>query len=59
MKISLIKENKLLEYKVPTKVEGNIWLNEIDNKPNIWCGDSQAWSQISGSTQSGTLYLIY
>jgi hypothetical protein len=34
-------------------------LNEIDNKPNIWCGDSQAWSQISGSTESGTLYLIY
>ena len=32
MKISLIKENKLLEYKVPTKVEGNIWLNEIDDK---------------------------
>lgn len=34
-------------------------LNEIDNKPNIWCGDSQAWSQISGSTQQNTLYLVY
>ena len=32
MKISLIKENKLLEYKLPEKIEGNIWLNEIDDK---------------------------
>lgn len=28
-------------------------------KPNVWCGDSQAWSQISGSTQSGVIYLVY
>lgn len=34
-------------------------LNEIDNKPNIWCGSESQWSQISGSTESGTLYLIY
>jgi len=31
MKISLIKGNKLLSYKLPDKVEGNIWLNEIDD----------------------------
>ena len=30
---------------------------EVDNK--FWCGDSQAWSQISGSTTPGTLYLIF
>ena len=28
-------------------------------KPNVWCGDETAWSQISGSTQSGTIYLVY
>lgn len=28
-------------------------------KPNVWCGDETAWSQISGSTESGTIYLVY
>ena len=31
----------------------------IENKPNFWCGDETAWSQISGSTSADTLYLIY
>lgn len=31
----------------------------LQEKPNIWCGTEAQWSQISGSTQSGTLYLIY
>ena len=30
---------------------------KIENK--FWCGTESEWSQISGSTQSGTLYLIY
>jgi hypothetical protein len=38
-----------------TSAERTSW----DAKPNVWCGDSQAWSQISGSTQSGTIYLVY
>ena len=33
--------------------------NKVSVKPNVWCGDSQAWSQISGSTQQNTLYLVY
>ena len=33
--------------------------NKVSVKPNVWCGDSQAWSQISGSTEPGVLYLVY
>ena len=28
-------------------------------KPNVWCGNESDWSQISGSTESGTIYLVY
>lgn len=28
-------------------------------KPNVWCGSESEWSQISGSTESGTIYLVY
>jgi len=38
-----------------TSAERTSW----DAKPNVWCGDETAWSQISGSTQSGTIYLVY
>ena len=31
MKISLLKEEKLLIYNLPEKIEGNIWLSETDN----------------------------
>ena len=31
MKISLVKDEKLLNYKLPDRVEGNLWLNEIDS----------------------------
>ena len=41
---------------VYTKTEVN---NLLDEKPNIWCGDETAWSQISGSTEQGTIYLVY
>ena len=30
MKVSLIKDNKLLNYKLPARVDGNFWLNELD-----------------------------
>ena len=33
--------------------------NKLSAKPNVWCGDETAWSAISGSTQSGTIYLVY
>lgn len=38
-----------------TSAERTSW----DAKPNVWCGDETAWSQISASTQSGTIYLVY
>ena len=28
-------------------------------KPNVWVGDETAWSQISGNTQQGVIYLVY
>lgn len=28
-------------------------------KPDVWCGDETAWSQISGSTENGVIYLVY
>lgn len=33
--------------------------NKLSAKPNVWCGDESEWSQISGSTESGTIYLVY
>ena len=33
--------------------------NKLSLKPNVWCGDESEWSQISGSTESGTIYLVY
>ena len=55
MKISLIKNNKLLEYKLPERVEGNIWLNEIDNKGierniiNVEAAPDGKWRLISNN----------
>ena len=31
MRISLLKDDKLLTYKLPERVDGNFWLSEIDN----------------------------
>lgn len=33
--------------------------NKVSVKPNVWCGSESEWSQISGSTESGTIYLVY
>jgi hypothetical protein len=33
--------------------------NKLSAKPNVWCGSESEWSQISGSTESGTIYLVY
>lgn len=33
--------------------------NKLSAKPNVWCGDESEWSAISGSTESGTIYLVY
>lgn len=33
--------------------------NKVSVKPNVWCGNESEWSQISGSTESGTIYLVY
>lgn len=37
--------------------------SEVNNtymkKNQIWCGSEQEWSQISGSTTNGTIYLVY
>lgn len=33
--------------------------NLLAEKPNVWCGNESEWSQISGSTESGTIYLVY
>ena len=38
-----------------TTADKNIW----NAKPNVWCGTEQQWAQISGSTESGTIYLVY
>ena len=55
MKISLLKDDKLLTYKIPNKVEGNIWLSEIDNNGierniiNIEATPDGKWKMISNS----------
>ena len=33
--------------------------NNFMSKNQIWCGSEQEWSQISGSTTNGTIYLVY
>ena len=33
--------------------------NNFMAKSQIWCGSEQEWSQISGSTTNGTIYLVY
>lgn len=33
--------------------------NKLSAKPNVWCGNESEWSAISGSTESGTIYLVY
>ena len=33
--------------------------NNYMSKNQIWCGSEQEWSQISGSTTNGTIYLVY
>ena len=30
-----------------------------NSKPNVWIGDESSWSLISGSTENGTIYLVY
>lgn len=55
MKITLIKEEKLLEYKLPDRVEGNLWLNEIDNNGidrniiNVEASPDGKWRLISNT----------
>lgn len=55
MKISLLKDDKLLVYVLPNKVEGNIWLNETDNNGierniiNVEATPDGKWKLISNS----------
>ena len=38
-----------------TSTEKNTW----NAKADVWVGDETAWSQISGNTQQGVIYLVY
>lgn len=38
-----------------TSTEKAVW----NAKPDVWCGTSSQWSQISGNTQPNTIYLVY
>lgn len=39
-----------------TSAEKSTW----NSKANVWCGDSQSWSQISGGTlDNNTIYMVY
>ena len=55
MKILLIKDKKLLEFKLPDRVEGNVWLSEIDDKGierniiNVEASPDGKWRLISNS----------
>ena len=55
MRITLIKDEKLLTYKLPERIEGNLWLNEIDNNGidrniiNIEASPDGKWRLISNS----------
>ena len=55
MKISLLKDDKLLVYKLPARIEGNIWLSETDNNGierniiNVEATPDGKWKLISNS----------
>ena len=55
MKILLIKDKELLEFKLPDRVEGNVWLSEIDDKGierniiNVEASPDGKWRLISNS----------
>ena len=55
MKISLLKDDKLLTYKLPDRIEGNMWLSETDNNGierniiNIEATQDGKWKLISNS----------
>lgn len=55
MKISLLKDDKLLTYKLPQRVEGNFWLSEIDNNGierniiNVEAGQDGKWRLVSNA----------
>ena len=38
-----------------TAAERTSW----NNKPNVWIGTQSQWAAISGSTENGTIYLVY
>jgi hypothetical protein len=38
-----------------TSTERNTW----NAKADVWVGDETAWSQISGNTQQGVIYLVF
>ena len=42
-----------------TKADTTYVNNNFMAKSQIWCGSEQEWSQISGSTTNGTIYLVY
>ena len=45
----------LLQNSIVTSTEKAVW----NAKPDVWCGTSSQWSQISGNTQPNTIYLVY
>ena len=53
MRVVLIKDNKLLKYKLPLNIEGNFWLDEIDdngisrNIINIEATEDKNWRVVS------------
>lgn len=44
---------------VKNKADTTYVNNNFMTKSQIWCGSEQEWSQISGSTTNGTIYLVY
>ena len=44
-----------LQDSIVTSTEKATW----NAKPDVWCGTSSQWSQISGNTQPNTIYLVY
>lgn len=44
---------------VKNKADTTYVNNNFMAKSQIWCGSEQEWSQISGSTTNGTIYLVY
>ena len=55
MKITLLKDEKLLTYKLPDKIDGNYWLSEIDsnglekNIINVEASQDNKWILVSNS----------